>query len=140
MEECKMTKVHGWIGVDLDGTLATYDKWRGIEHIGEPIAPMIERVKRWLTDGNEVRIFTARIDGGKVAQSMGEPAGKAHEDTDAVRFHIEQWCLKHIGIALPVTNIKDFGMAELWDDRAVQVEANTGRMLGYSPRGLEPTP
>ena len=24
----------GWIGVDLDGTLAQYDHWRGIEHIG----------------------------------------------------------------------------------------------------------
>jgi hypothetical protein len=130
--EGKHMKVHGWIGVDLDGTLATYDKWRGIEHIGEPIAPMIERVKRWLTDGNEVRIFTARVDGG-----LG---GKEAEDVAAVRHHVEQWCLKNIGIILPVTNVKDFGMAELWDDRAVQVEANTGRMLGYSPRGLEPTP
>jgi len=24
-----------WIGVDLDGTLATYDMWRGLDHIGE---------------------------------------------------------------------------------------------------------
>ena len=27
----------GWIGVDLDGTLARYDGWRGIDHIGEPM-------------------------------------------------------------------------------------------------------
>ena len=40
--------MQGWVGVDLDGTLATYDEWRGIEHVGEPIAPMVERVKRWL--------------------------------------------------------------------------------------------
>ena len=26
----------GWIGVDLDGTLAHYDKWRGVEHVGDP--------------------------------------------------------------------------------------------------------
>jgi hypothetical protein len=122
-------KVHGWIGVDLDGTLAMYDKWRGIEHIGDPIPAMVTRVKRWLDDGNEVRIFTARVDGG-----LGS---KEAEDVAAVRHHIEQWCLKHIGIILPITNVKDFGMAELWDDRAVQVEANTGRMLGHSPRGLE---
>jgi hypothetical protein len=29
----------GWIGVDLDGTLAHYDGWKGIDHIGEPIKP-----------------------------------------------------------------------------------------------------
>lgn len=27
----------GWIGVDLDGTLAIYDVWRGANHIGEPV-------------------------------------------------------------------------------------------------------
>lgn len=41
---------------------------------------------------------------------------------------IENWCLKHIGKKLPVTNIKDFGMIELWDDRAVQVVPNTGEV------------
>lgn len=30
-----------WLGVDLDGTLAVYDKWRGIEHIGAPIPAMV---------------------------------------------------------------------------------------------------
>ena len=38
----------GWIGVDLDGTLAHYDKWRGVEHIGKPVPVMLERVKKWL--------------------------------------------------------------------------------------------
>jgi len=36
-----------WIGVDLDGTLAVYDGWRGPEHIGPPVPAMVERVKRW---------------------------------------------------------------------------------------------
>jgi hypothetical protein len=48
---------NGWIGVDLDGTLAHYDGWKGADHIGEPIAPMVERVKRWLSEGHEVRVF-----------------------------------------------------------------------------------
>jgi len=26
----------GWVGVDLDGTLAHYDGWKGADHIGEP--------------------------------------------------------------------------------------------------------
>ena len=33
----------GWIGVDLDGTLATYEEWRGLEHIGDPVPAMKER-------------------------------------------------------------------------------------------------
>lgn len=116
----------GWIGVDLDGTLAKYGEWKGAEHIGEPIAPMVERVKRWLAEGREVRIFTARVAGPR--QEMG---------VEATRAAIERWCLQHIGAVLPVTNEKDYGMVELWDDRAVQVEMNTGWIIGHSTRGLE---
>lgn len=126
----------GWIAVDLDGTLAHYEGWKGIGHIGEPIAPMVERVKRWIANGQDVRIFTARVDGGEVAVSMGDKNGVAHRDIPMVRQYIEHWCLEHIGVVLPVTNVKDYGMLELWDDRAVQVEANTGRIIGQSTRGL----
>src|SRR5260370_1562028 len=48
----------GWIGTDLDGTLAKYSGWS--EDIGEPIGPMISKVKRWLAEGKEGRILTAR--------------------------------------------------------------------------------
>lgn len=126
----------GWIGVDLDGTLAHYDGWKGIAHIGEPIKPMVERVKRWLAEGRAVKIFTARVDGGEVALAMGDKNGVAHRDVPLVRAYIEQWCLEHIGQVLPVTNVKDYGMIELWDDRAVQVIANTGQPVGVSTRGL----
>lgn len=51
----------GWIGVDLDGTLAMYDGFKGPEHIGDPVPKMLERVKKWLAEGREVRIFTARV-------------------------------------------------------------------------------
>lgn len=100
--------MHGWIAVDLDGTLAHYDGWKGIGHVGEPIAPMLDRVKTWLADGMSVRIFTARAVG-----------------PDAV-VHIQDWTEKHTGFRLEVTNVKDFGMIELWDDRAIQVVPNTG--------------
>jgi hypothetical protein len=122
-----MTK--GWIGVDLDGTLAHYDQWRGIEHIGEPIPLMLDRVKRWISEGKDVRIFTARVDGGEVAISMGNANGEAHRDVASVVVHIQSWCLKHVGAILPVTCKKDYGMIELWDDRAVQVIPNTGRTI-----------
>lgn len=104
----------GWIGVDLDGTLAKYDGWKGIDHIGDPIGPMLARINRWLNEGREVRIFTARV---------------AVPDNELVSVvsYIHNWCEKHGLPRLPVTNKKDFGMVELWDDRCVQVVPNTGR-------------
>lgn len=119
----------GWIAVDLDGTLAVYDHWRGPSHIGEPIPAMVERVKRWLEEGRDVRIFTARVTSdGTIAGAV--VASKA-------RRAIRRWCALHIGRELPITNVKDSQMLELWDDRAVQVVTNTGEPVGQSTRGLE---
>jgi hypothetical protein len=103
----------GWIGVDLDGTLAHYDRWRGIAHIGEPIPLMLDRVKKWLAKDETVKIFTARV-------AVPEP-----ERTEAIT-HIHAWLARHDLPPLEVTNIKDFGMIELWDDRAIQVDVNSG--------------
>lgn len=108
---------YGWIGVDLDGTLAEYHGWRGANHIGAPIPAMVERVKKWIAEDKDVRIFTARVY-GFVPNS---------HTVVIVRRYIERWCEEHIGKVLPVTNEKDYGMVELWDDRAVQVVVNTGR-------------
>lgn len=113
-----MKNESGWIGVDLDATLANYAGWQGTDHIGAPIAPMIERVKAWLAAGKTVKIFTARVHGHGMAL-IGDGVAD-------VKTPIEQWCLKHIGQVLEITNCKDFGMIELWDDRCIQVEANTG--------------
>jgi hypothetical protein len=109
--------MNGWIGVDLDGTLAHYGGWISPDHIGEPIQPMVDRVKAWLSVGTEVRIFTAR-------------AWKASPEDIKT---IEDWCEKHIGHRLKVTCEKDYGMIELWDDRAIQVEFNTGRKIEDRP-------
>jgi hypothetical protein len=49
------------------------------------------------------------------------------------REAIEGWCREHVGQVLTVTNAKDFGMIELWDDRAVTVEFNTGQRIGPDP-------
>lgn len=111
----------GWIAVDLDGTLAYYDGWRGADHIGAPIPAMIERVKGWLAEGKAVRIFTARVSPVSAAADV--------VPLDEIRGHIEEWCLNHLGRKLPVTHEKDFGMIELWDDRCVQMVPNTGQTL-----------
>lgn len=98
-----------WIGVDLDGTLAHYDGWKGHFHIGDPVQPMLERVQRWIDEGKEVRIFTARA------------SVKEHS-----KF-VELWLSQHGLEGLQVTNQKDYGMIELWDDRCIQIASNSGQ-------------
>lgn len=95
----------GWIGVDLDGTLAFHAGGMGI---GAPIALMLERVKLWISQGKTVKIMTARA---SVPELIPEVAA---------------WLEKHGIGGLAITNIKDFGMIELWDDRAIQIVPNTG--------------
>lgn len=112
----------GWIGVDLDGTLAEYDGWKGVEHIGQPVPAMVGRVLKWLAEGREVRIMTARVSGPL-------------ESAAAALAPIQAWCAEHIGVVLPVTNVKDYAMIELWDDRAVQVVPNTGRRADGAEEG-----
>jgi len=102
--------------VDLDGTLAVYDGWKGIYHIGEPVEAIVEYVQNLIESGIEVRIFTAR----------------GCEGLAALRY-VEEWALKHVGYALKATNIKDFGMVFLIDDRAFTVEKNTGKFLTMPP-------
>jgi hypothetical protein len=109
-----MSNHRGWIGVDLDGTLAEYGEWRGADHIGPPIPAMLARVRRWLEMGLDVRIFTARVG--------PQPNGEDVVASEA----IAKWCREHIGRALPITATKDYSMVELWDDRCVQVIPNTG--------------
>lgn len=51
----------GWYGFDLDGTLAIYHEWQGIAHIGEPVKPMVDRIKKMHKEGKKVKILTARV-------------------------------------------------------------------------------
>lgn len=112
---------NGWIGVDLDGTLAYYDHWRGPDHIGEPVPEMLERVLAWLAAGKDVRIFTARV----------SSTGTEERDAQAAvaRLAIRAWCIKHLNRPLKITNVKDYAMIELYDDRAIQVVQNQGRLV-----------
>jgi hypothetical protein len=116
----------GWIGCDLDGTLARYEGWVDELHIGEPIAPMVQRVKTWIARGETVKIFTARVG----------PAAKATRDVAAITNAIQDWCERHIGHRLEVTCVKDYAMVALFDDRCVEVEMNTGRLMGERWRDL----
>jgi hypothetical protein len=108
------SSLHGWVGFDLDGTIAHDEPgaaWSPTA-IGEPIPEMIAIIKAYLAKGAEVRILTAR-------------AG----DNFDVRYAIGVWCEKHIGQKLEVTDKKDYHMWCLYDDRAITVERNTGKIL-----------
>lgn len=99
-----------WIGVDLDGTLAKYDGYKGATKIGEPIPAMVKRIRRWVGHGKKVKVFTARADDERSVNA------------------IKKWLKAHELPDLEVTNLKDQHMTELWDDRAVGVEKNTGKV------------
>lgn len=107
----------GWIGVDLDGTLAVYGEPLASGSIGRPVPEMLRRVRSWRREGIEVRVVTAR-------------AGLHPLLLEDFMREFREWSITNLGEVLPVTDRKDFAMVEPWDDRAVQVEPNTGRRIG----------
>lgn len=110
--------------VDLDGTLAHYDKWQSDGGIGKPIPLMVLRVLRWLKEGHEVRIFTARVAREGRASESGHDATLEFVEDQIDK--IQKWCQTHIGMVLPITAVKGYDASEIWDDRAIQVVKNTG--------------
>lgn len=114
-----------WVGFDLDGTLAKYDGWKGIEHIGEPVERMvlIAKLLHWL--GKKIKIMTARV-----APRTGK------DDSEKAREYVQKWCEKNLGFVPDITYVKDASMVALFDDRAVAVQPNTGKVLGGWPDAL----
>ncbi len=120
-------------GVDLDRTLATYDEWIAPDVIGKPIPLMVERVKRWLADGDRVDIFTARA----------HPSHSPEEVESATRA-IKEWFENLFGVEPIVTSMKDPEWDDIWDDKTVQIIPNTGERadgivdieLGEGPDGM----
>lgn len=74
------------ICLDLDGVLAQYDKWRGIEHIGDPIPGALKFTKD-LAKIAEIVIFSSRC-----AQDIAEGS---RITPGQLRIHIIEWLEKH---------------------------------------------
>lgn len=140
----------GWYGFDLDGTLAVYDVWRGIDHIGRPIPPMVNMVRNMHAHGLKVKILTARVAPRSNVERRTNPYLDEHwcipspdempwavhkKEWTALEF-IQDWCWRNLGFVPEITHQKDHLMLTLFDDRVVQVEPNTGRILGSVPGGL----
>jgi hypothetical protein len=142
----------GWYGFDLDGTLAKYDGWKGIDHIGEPVKPMVDLIKRMHDEGKVVKIVTARVAPRKLEDgTVGlESAMISSEDmrqfyngkddnpfengyVTHVRLNAKEvvayWCSKNLGFIPEITHQKDHLMLELYDDRVKQVVPNEGWLV-----------
>lgn len=100
------------IAVDLDGTLAVHDSGQKFdpEHIGPPVPRMLERVKRWIAEGKEVKIFTARASDQKNIPP------------------IRRWLKEHGISDCEITHQKTPDIERFYDDRAVKVYKNKGRV------------
>lgn len=132
----------GWIGVDLDATLAEWGEGTSnpcdVLIIGKPIPKMVDRIKSLIAAGDQIRIFTARIDPASPEECERQLRrlpwweGSQTPQRDWVNYQrtlIEKWCEEHLGVILPITATKDFHMYQLFDDRCLQVSPNTGTTL-----------
>lgn len=104
------------IAIDLDGTLAHYDGWKGPGIIGDPIPEMVEKVKKKVVEGYDFWIFTARV-------------SNSYRFDNRIEFDaISKWlCDNAIPIkTCNITATKHKFFCEFWDDRARRVVPNTG--------------
>jgi len=116
-----------WIGFDLDGTLARYDKEQAVNPltgrydglwIGQPIPETVKLARYWINKGVEIRILTARV---SALPFLEKPIQEQQ-----VVSKIQDWCLLHLGKIIPITCKKDKNMFCLYDDRTIQLIKNTG--------------
>jgi len=136
----------GWYGFDLDGTLAMYDGWKGIDHIGEPITPMVQLMKRMHDAGDVVKIMTARVAPRDVPELRPNPyfesgvPGYVRQNDSTLKYlyhtrlwnaktFIMDWCLKNLRFIPEITHQKDGLMITLYDDRVKQVVPNEGILV-----------
>ena len=79
---------------------------------------MVEIAKAFLSAGRQIKIVTARV-------CSTQPEG----DAEKAREAIEAWSEAFLGQKVEVTAEKDWNLIKLYDDRCIQVEHNTGRLM-----------
>jgi hypothetical protein len=105
------------IALDFDKTLAYHESNWGISRVGEPIYPMLEKLKEWLDKGYKVSIFTARVSRDKKYEVM-------KEQVDFICDFLNKNGLPE----LPITANKYPYFTHFVDDKAYHVERNTGKI------------
>lgn len=142
MNDTHGEKGEGWYGFDLDGTLAKYDGWKGIDHIGEPVKPMVELIKRMHDEGKTVKIMTARVAPKEKPETKPNPYREGNWCIESPDFQtwalkgewtplefIQEWCYRILGFVPEIVYQKDHLMLELYDDRVKQVVPNEGWLV-----------
>lgn len=107
----KRKKDQGFIGFDLDGTLAEYFEW-GDGKIGKPIERNVSLLRYLIKNRYNVKIFTARV---------------CQDNSQIPEIH--RWLEENNLPKLEITATKDYKMSYMIDDRAIQVVRNTGLTL-----------
>lgn len=103
-----------WVGIDFDGTWSSTDNPGHFEPpypLGRAVPQMTYKVRIMMKAGIRVRLFTARA---------GSP--------EAVE-RLRDWMRREIGEVLEVTDKKDYNLLRFYDDRALQVIPNLGRVV-----------
>lgn len=96
-----MSKFRQTVWVDLDATLARYDRWKGIRHIGEPLDGAKEFMERLQFYGAEmgfaVGVFTTRTKPDMPGrEDVGIPATASPDETSrALALLIRDWLDAH---------------------------------------------
>lgn len=132
----------GWYGFDLDGTLAKYDGWKGIDSIGAPVAPMVKLIRQMHDEGKVVKIMTARVAPKEKPETKPNPYRTGNwciQEPDVQTWalkdewtpleFIQEWCYRVLGFVPEVVYQKDHLMLELYDDRVKQVVPNEGWLV-----------
>lgn len=104
--------------VDLDATLARYDGWKGVDHIGEPLPGAQEFMEQLCRLANVV-VFTTRT------KADDESLGRNGKTKYELASLVESWLKNHdipyhevyVGQGKPIASA-------YVDDRAVSIKAN----------------
>ena len=100
--------------VDLDGVLAQYDKWKGVDHFGDPVPGALEFAKK-LSKFADITVFTSRCAQDVLEGSRITPG--------QLRVKVIDWLEKH---KFPYTDVYTGQgkprAAAFIDDRAVHCD------------------
>lgn len=102
------------VAVDLDGVLAQYDRWQGVDHIGDPIPGSREFLQQLRDMGLSICIHTTRANVG---------VNQSHSEVDLI-FRIKSWLGKHEMTFDFVSGHKPLAIAYV-DDRALLCRPQT---------------
>jgi hypothetical protein len=118
------------VAVDVDGVLAKYDGWKGVDHVGDPIPGAVEFTKA-LSEICDVLVYTTRC-----CEEINKPE-KAHLLVNRVRTWLDKHGFAYASIwsgqgkPIAVAYIDDRGIScrPQEDDAAFEVALQALRRL-----------